>query len=61
MDNNDDEIPVTVTAPFPLKGESIVSMVNHNGRLLIATNAGVYEHDEGVWTRMKFVDAPPKS
>ena len=47
--------------PFPPGAERVVSMINYEGRLLVATDAGVYELVNGAWSRMVLVEAvqPP--
>lgn len=43
--------------PFPPGAERIVSMITFKDRLLVATDAGVYELVDGAWSRMAFVEA----
>jgi hypothetical protein len=45
--------------PFPPGVERVVSMINYKDRLLVATDAGVYELVDGAWSRMAFVEAVP--
>jgi hypothetical protein len=45
--------------PFPPGAERVVSMINYKDRLLVATDAGVYELADGAWSRMAFVEAIP--
>lgn len=52
--------PALRAMPFPLGAERIVSMINHKDRLLVATDAGVYELIDGAWQRMAFVEAAPE-
>lgn len=42
----------------PPDGKRIVSMVEHNGRLVLATERNVYELRDGEWHLIKF--APPQ-
>lgn len=51
--------PAFRAMPFPPGAEKIVSMINHKDRLLVATDAGVYELVDGAWQRMAFVEATP--
>lgn len=43
--------------PFPPGAERIVSMIAFKDRLLVATDAGVYELVDGAWSRMAFVES----
>jgi hypothetical protein len=43
--------------PFPPGAERVVSMINYKDRLLVATDAGVYELVDGAWSRMALVEA----
>jgi hypothetical protein len=42
---------------FPPVGETLIAMVSHKDRLIISTDQGVYELNDGVWSRMAFVEA----
>jgi hypothetical protein len=42
---------------FPPGAERIVSMITFKDRLLVATDAGVYEMLDGAWSRIAFVEA----
>lgn len=45
--------------PFPPGVERVVSMINYKDRLLVATDTGVYELVDGVWSRMALVEVIP--
>lgn len=51
------ERPQFRAMPFPPGAERIVSMITFKDRLLVATDAGVYELVDGAWSRMAFVEA----
>lgn len=53
------ELPQFRAMPFPPGAERIVSMINFKDRLLVATDAGVYELIDGAWARMALVEAIP--
>lgn len=42
---------------FPPGVERIASMINFNDRIIVATDAGVYELIDGMFHRLEFVEA----